>query len=433
MYMVTGGLVDTGNPLSDNCCYDYGNVEAAENDTGAGHMDAIHFGTSLACGNPCNSHVPSVGADLENGIYGAKEVNPSNPGNNSRFVTAMLKNNGQTSYALKGGNSQSGGLTTFYNGALPSGYAPMHQEGSIVLGTGGDNSNRGIGSFFEGVITAGYPTDAADNAVQANIVAAGYGGYNSGPITGASGKCIDVDGDDTGGDGAAVQVFDCYSQAADQHWYHSADNTLVTLGKCLGTTGSGTTNGTQLQLSNCSGAGTQHWVQQANGSLLNVGSGRCIDDPLNNTTNGTRLQIWDCNGVVQQAWSIAAGSPVLGASGKCVDVAGDDTGGAGAAVQIWDCQWYGADQHWFHNGNGSLSTLGRCLGTVGGGTTNGTQLELANCSGSTNQQWTQQANGSLLNAGSGRCIDDPLNNTANGTRLQIWDCNGSVQQQFALH
>ena len=28
--------------------------------------------------------------------------------------------------------------------------------------------------FFEGVIVAGYTTDAADDAVQANIVAAGY-------------------------------------------------------------------------------------------------------------------------------------------------------------------------------------------------------------------------------------------------------------------
>jgi hypothetical protein len=44
----------------------------------------------------------------------------------------VLKNNGQTTYALKGGNSQSGGLSTWWNGALPNrgGYIPMHQEGS---------------------------------------------------------------------------------------------------------------------------------------------------------------------------------------------------------------------------------------------------------------------------------------------------------------
>ena len=48
---------------------------------------------------------------------------------------------------------------------------PMHTEGAIILGVGGDNSNSSAGSFFEGVMTAGDPTDAADNSVQANIVA----------------------------------------------------------------------------------------------------------------------------------------------------------------------------------------------------------------------------------------------------------------------
>src|SRR5206468_1589731 len=100
-------------------------------------------------------------------------------GNRSPYVTAMLKNNGQNFFALKDGNAQSGGLATRYSGALPTfraGYTPMHQEGSIVLGTGGDNSNGSIGSFFEGAMTAGLPSDATENAIQTNIVSVGYGG-----------------------------------------------------------------------------------------------------------------------------------------------------------------------------------------------------------------------------------------------------------------
>ena len=62
----------------------------------------------------------------------------------------------------------------------------MHQEGAIVLGTGGDNSKASIGTFFEGVMTSGYPTDAADNAVQANIVLVGYGAATNFPATGAA-------------------------------------------------------------------------------------------------------------------------------------------------------------------------------------------------------------------------------------------------------
>ena len=42
------------------------------------------------------------------------------------------------------------------------------------MGNGGDNGNGSAGTFYEGVITSGYPTDAAINAVQANIVAARY-------------------------------------------------------------------------------------------------------------------------------------------------------------------------------------------------------------------------------------------------------------------
>ena len=50
----------------------------------------------------------------------------------------------------------------------------MKKEGAIILGIGGDNSIGAAGTFYEGVMTSGYPSDATENAVQANIVAAGY-------------------------------------------------------------------------------------------------------------------------------------------------------------------------------------------------------------------------------------------------------------------
>lgn len=68
----------------------------------------------------------------------------------------------------------------------------MHQEGAIVLGTGGDNSNGSIGSFFEGVMTSGIPTDAADAAVQTNIVSVGYGGATGSTGTLSSGSEISL-------------------------------------------------------------------------------------------------------------------------------------------------------------------------------------------------------------------------------------------------
>ena len=171
MYMVA-----SGTHVNNRCCFDYGNAETNNKDNGNGHMDAVYVGTWCQL-KPCSGSGPWVQADMENGLYGGGNGGyTNNKGNHSAFVTALIKNNGQKKYAVKGGNAQSGGLTTWYSGAEPNrgGYSPMHQEGAIVLGTGGDNSNKAVGSFFEGVMTTGYPTDAADNAVQANIVSIKY-------------------------------------------------------------------------------------------------------------------------------------------------------------------------------------------------------------------------------------------------------------------
>jgi hypothetical protein len=305
MYMVA-----SGTHVNSGCCFDYGNVEANIADTGNGHMDAVNLGTACIFA-PCTGVGPWVAADLENGQFQGNRSNPANLGNATPYVTALLKNNGQNRFALKGGNSQSGGLSTWYDGPLPSGgYAPMQQEGSIVLGTGGDNSNWSIGSFFEGLMTAGYPTDAADNAVQANIVSVGYAGATGASPTGASitgpgNKCVDVAGDDIGGNGTAVQLWDCQAFAADQHWTHNANNSLSTLGRCLDIVNNGTANGALLELWDCNGVGGQKWVQRADGSLMNPQSGRCLDSPNAATGNGTRLELYDCNGGAAQKFSLS--------------------------------------------------------------------------------------------------------------------------------
>ena len=73
------------------------------------------------------------------------------------------------------GRGRSGTLTTTWNGARPNGYATLNKGGGIVLGIGGDNAAGAAGSFFEGALTASFNADATDDALQANVVAAGYG------------------------------------------------------------------------------------------------------------------------------------------------------------------------------------------------------------------------------------------------------------------
>jgi len=171
IYMVT-----SGTHVNSGCCFDYGNAEVNRRDNGAAHMNAIYFGTSCWFGG-CTGTGPWVQADLENGLFpgGSNKWNTNQRAFNERFVTAMEKNMGANRFALKGGNAQSGGLTTLYDGTLPPGYSPMKKEGGIILGTGGDDSSSSAGTFYEGAMTKGFPSDATDNAVQQNIVAAGYG------------------------------------------------------------------------------------------------------------------------------------------------------------------------------------------------------------------------------------------------------------------
>ena len=58
-------------------------------------------------------------------------------------------------------------------------------------------------------------------------------------------------------------------------------------------------------------------------------------------------------------------------------------------MQIWDCNG-GANQQWTVNTNGTITGVqsGLCLDVTGGSTTDGAKIELWSCSGQSNQQWT---------------------------------------------
>ncbi|WBB80992.1 RICIN domain-containing protein [Micromonospora sp. WMMD882] len=176
MYMVT-----SGTHVNNGCCFDYGNSETTRKADAAGAMDAINFSRQCWFGG-CQGTGPWVQADLEWGLFpgGSQSWNPNQRSFTSKFVTATLKNNGTTRFAIKGSDAQAGNLYTLWDGALPPGYSPMKKQGAIILGSGGDcckpdgGANLSAGTFYEGAMVAGYPSDATESAVQANIVAAGY-------------------------------------------------------------------------------------------------------------------------------------------------------------------------------------------------------------------------------------------------------------------
>ena len=171
-------MIVAGTPFNNGCCFDYGNMETTSRDDGEGTMEAVYFGNCVTWGKGADNG-PWVMGDLENGLW-AGNVSPYN--NNMPitfpFITAMVKGDaaGRNHWTIKSGNAQAGTLITPFDGQRPSSrYNPMRKEGAIGLGTGGDNTNVATGNWFEGVMTTAYSSDAADDAVQANIVSV-YGG-----------------------------------------------------------------------------------------------------------------------------------------------------------------------------------------------------------------------------------------------------------------
>jgi poly(3-hydroxybutyrate) depolymerase len=118
-----------------------------------------------------------------------------------------------------------------------------------------------------------------------------------------------------------------------------------------------------------------------------------------------------------------------GNSAKCVDDNGLSSAD-GTKIQMWDCNG-GANQQWTVASDGTLQVLGKCLDITGANFGNGTLIELWTCNGGANQQW-RASNGALVNPASGKCLDDPGSNTANGTQLDLWTCTGGTNQQWHL-
>jgi non-reducing end alpha-L-arabinofuranosidase len=300
-----------GTHFNAGCCFDYGNAETSNDDTGNGHMEAIYFGNIKVWGFGTGNG-PWIMADMENGLYSGVNAgfNSNDPTISDRFTTAMIEG-GPNQWAILGGNAQSGSLSTFYSGARPnvSGYNPMHKEGAIILGIGGDNSKGSAGTFYEGVMTSGYPPAATENAVQANITSVGYA-PSSGGGTGATGPivsglnsadCVDL-ANASATNGNKVQLYTCNGIATAQSWTLASNGTVQIDGGCMDITGANYSNGTLIEWWTCNGGANQQW-QATGGELVNPASGKCLDDPASNTTLGTQLILYTCNGGSNQKWT----------------------------------------------------------------------------------------------------------------------------------
>jgi hypothetical protein len=122
--------------------------------------------------------------------------------------------------------------------------------------------------------------------------------------------------------------------------------------------------------------------------ISNTASGRCVDVPGFSTTAGTQLDQWDCNGGGNQTWDLTSTHELSVYGDMCMQ-AGTSTSVSGSGVVIESCTGSAAQQ-WTVNADGSIvssaeSTL--CLDTTGAATADGTLLDVATCDGAASQSW----------------------------------------------
>ncbi|MEQ4723508.1 endo-1,4-beta-xylanase [Nonomuraea sp. B19D2] len=115
------------------------------------------------------------------------------------------------------------------------------------------------------------------------------------------------------------------------------------------------------------------------------------------------------------------------ASGRCLDVPNASTTD-GTQVQLWDCNGQ-SNQQWTLTSAGEVKVYGnKCLDAAGTG--NGAKVQIYSCWGGDNQKWRVNSDGSIVGVQSGRCLDAAGAGTANGTQIQLYDCWGGNNQKW---
>lgn len=116
-------------------------------------------------------------------------------------------------------------------------------------------------------------------------------------------------------------------------------------------------------------------------------------------------------------------------SNRCLDVVGGSQTD-GALLQMYDC-WGGTNQQWTSTDANQLTVYGnKCLDVPGHATAPGTRVQIWSCSGGANQQWRVNSDGTVVGTESGLCLEAAGAGTANGTAVQIGTCNGGSNQKW---
>ena len=238
---------------------------------------------------------------------------------------------------------------------------------------------------------------------------------------GGTAKCLDDPSGKTANK-TPVDLSSCTGRS-NQKWTVVPDGTIRTGGKCLDVVGGSTANGAKLQLYTCNSADlAQVWQAGTDGQLVNLKSHRCLDVPAARAANGTRPVIATCaNSTTQpnEHWLRPAGALVSGTPAKCAAV-------SGAAAVLAGCANTTA-QHWQSEPDGTIRAAGKCLA---GGTTAGSAVSAASCSGAASTKWQLVSKNPVAAqvAKGGLCVTVP----ASGSQLIMEPCVNNATDTWQL-
>jgi Ricin-type beta-trefoil lectin domain len=186
------------------------------------------------------------------------------------------------------------------------------------------------------------------------------------------------------------------------------------------------------------------------GSVVGLNN-RCLDLPDGTLTLGTELQVFNCHGRYNQSWihgddgslraflsassSSVANSDAEGVVGdRCVDVPGGTVSpSSGTILQSNSCT--GTSSQRFSFENVELRGIGnKCVDVPSGSYFSGQYVQLYDCQGGANQEWTVEPSGRIKAGSSGYCLEVPTNGEMiAGTLLQLYPCHDGPSQRFTFN
>ncbi|MFF5340123.1 endo-1,4-beta-xylanase [Streptomyces althioticus] len=213
--------------------------------------------------------------------------------------------------------------------------------------------------------------------------------------------------------GVDVAITELDIQGASPNTYAAVVNDCLAVSRCLGVTVWGVRDMDSWRsehtplLFNNDGSKKQAYNAVLN--ALNAGTGGDPDpDPDPEPGDGTAIK-----GV---------------GSGRCLDVPNASTSD-GTQVQLYDCNGR-TNQSWELTSSGELRVYGnKCLDAAGTG--NGAKVQIYSCWGGDNQKWRLNSDGTIVGVQSGRCLDAVGAGTANGTQIQLYSCGGGSNQRWS--